>query len=89
MKNWIVRNMLWIGIIGLIAFIIGPAISEYRTVLITIMIECVALALSGLCVYAFTKLDFIKEKANSILGQIFLGVHICTGLSVLSVYFMQ
>ncbi len=87
MKDFIKRNAVWLGLGTFAALTLGPAISEYKTIMMMILIECLALALSGLSVYAYTKLDFIREKSTSILGQIFLGVHLCTGLSLLSIYF--
>ena len=87
MKNFIKRNAVWIGLGIMATLAVSPAIAEYKTIMLMILIECLALALSGLCVYAYTKLDFIKEKSTAILGQIFLGVHLCTGLSLLSIYF--
>jgi MFS family permease len=89
MKNFIKRNGLWIAVASVAAILIGPIAATYRTLLIAVLIECLALGLSGLAAFAYTKLDFIKENAESTLGRIFLGVHICAGLSVLSVYFTQ
>ena len=87
--NIIKRNSLWLGFGGLALLLLSPAMPEFRTLLLTILIECLALALSGLSVYAFTKTDFIKSKNTQVLGQIFLGVHISTGLVILGVYMAQ
>lgn len=87
--NFFKRNVIWFGL-GLAALLLlSPAAPEFRTLLLAIAIECLALAMSGLSVYVYTKMDFIQEKSTHILGQIFLGVHICSGLCVLGVYMAQ
>ncbi|MGQ9819945.1 MAG: hypothetical protein ACUVQ1_08525 [Candidatus Kapaibacteriales bacterium] len=37
----------------------------------------------------FTKVKFSEQPSTSNLGLIFLGVHICVGLTLLSVYLAQ
>lgn len=89
MKDFLKRNITWLIPALAATLAIGPAIAEFRTLMIAVLIECLALALSGLAAFAYTKLDFIKRRSENVLGHIFLGVHLCAGLSVLSVYFAQ
>lgn len=85
----ITRNIIWV-LIGIIAVIImRPGIAELNTLLMIIMVESLALALSGISAYVYTRIDFRKNLTNSILGHIFIGVHLCVGLVVLGVYIAQ
>lgn len=87
--DFIKRNGAWL-LLGFIAFLaLGPAEAALRTILLLILIEAVALALSGLAAYAYTKIDFTRHQMWNTLGSIFLGVHICIGLVVMGVYFTQ
>jgi len=83
------RNGIWILILLISLIIFNPNIGEYKTLLLIVCIESVALFLSSVAAYCYTTLDFTKVESNNNLGLIFLGVHICTGLSVLGVYFAQ
>jgi hypothetical protein len=92
MKNildFIKRNVLWLLAGGLAFALINPSIAEIKTLFLIVVIESLALALSGLAVYVYTKIDFTKESAGNNLGLIFLGVNICVGLTVLGVYIAQ
>ena len=87
--NFISRHFVWL-ITGLAAIIIlKPGIAEIKTVLIIITAECLALSLSGLAAFVFTKIDFTKDNVNNNLGLIFLGVHIFVSIVVLGVYIVQ
>ena len=88
-KDFLVRNGIWIVIGGLALWLLKPGLAEINTLLLISAVECVAMALSGVAVYVFTKIDFTKAEAMSSLGSIFLGVHICVGLIVLGVYIAQ
>jgi hypothetical protein len=88
-KDFIFRNATWL-ILGFIAIILlKPALAEINTFLLITVIECTAIALSGLAVFAFTKIDFTQEIARNNLGYIFLGVHLCVGFAVIGVYIAQ
>jgi hypothetical protein len=87
--NFLARHSAWVAACIGALFVLGPAIAEYRTVLLVVMLESIAIALSGLAQYAYTKQDFTSKQAGANLGFIFLGVHICVGLIVLSVYLVQ
>jgi len=86
--DFLKRHAVWI-MTGLIAFwLVSPAITELRTIFLIIAVESIAIALSGISAYVYTKIDFTRE-ATSNPGLIFLGVHICVGLVVLGVYIVQ
>lgn len=69
--------------------ILVPSFAEIRTLLLLVITECTALALSGAAQYVYTKIDFTADNAPLNLGMIFLGVHILTGLTILGVYLAQ
>lgn len=86
--DFVKRHAVWF-LIGLIStWLISPAISEFRTILLILTVESLAIALSGVSAFVYTKIDFTTE-ATSNPGLIFLGVHICVGLVVLGVYIVQ
>ena len=86
--NFIIRNLMWI-LLGIVAiFFLNPESPEIKTILIIALVEALAIGLSALAVFAYTKIDFIKEQTNQ-LGYIFLGVHICVGFVVMGVYIAQ
>ena len=79
---------MWI-LLGIVAiFFLNPESPEIKTILIIALVEALAIGLSALAVFAYTKIDFIKEQTNQ-LGYIFLGVHICVGFVVMGVYIAQ
>lgn len=102
--DFIIRNAVWL-IIGTIAvFFLRPGIAEIKTFLFILTVEAIALSLSGIALFTYTKIPFTKlimegddKKLNSVerhsvmvvLGYIFLGVHILVGLVVLGVYIAQ
>lgn len=85
----LLRHLSWIAVGIISALMLGPAIAEIKTFLLILLAECTAIGLSGLAVYAYTKIDFTKRYVGSNLGLIFIGVHVCTGLVVLGVYLAQ
>ena len=87
--NFIIRHAIWIALVVLALLLFKPGLSEIRTLLLIVAVESIALALSGLALYAYTKIDFTKELGNLNPGLIFLGVHICVGLVVMGVYIAQ
>lgn len=87
-KNFVLRNGLWL-ILGIISLaLLNPGMTEIRTLLFLIIIEVLALGLAGLSTIIYTKLDFVKEQSVNTLGLIFLGVHFLVGLSVVGVYYV-
>ncbi len=62
---------------------------EIRAILLSILVESVAIAFSGIASFVFTKVRFEDSPQTPNLGLIFLGVHLCIGLAILSVYLAQ
>lgn len=89
MLEKISRNISWLLPAVIAAVLLKPAISEINTILLVILFECLAIALSALALYAYTRIDFIREHQEVAIGKIFLGVHILVGLCVLGVYIAQ
>lgn len=87
--DFIKRHIIWIGIAIFSIILLQPAIAETNTFLIIILIECLALALSGIALVVYSKIDFTINSSNSNIGFIFLGVHLCVGLTVVGVYIAQ
>jgi hypothetical protein len=87
--DFVKRYSVWLAVGLLALLLVKPVITEIRTILLIILVESIALGLSGLAQYAYTKIDFSRYAANSNLGYIFMGVHICVGLVVLGVYIAQ
>jgi len=83
------RNLVWLTAGAAALYILKPKPAEIHTILLIVVVECIAVALSGLAVFAYTKIDFTHDEAKSNLGYIFLGVHVCVGLVVLGVYIAQ
>jgi len=83
------RNAVWILLIVIALMLIRIDTTEIRTFILIVITECIAMALSGVAQYVYTRIDFTKESANNNLGYIFLGVHICVGLIILGVYIVQ
>lgn len=86
-KNFAIRNGLWVIISAIIVALLAPELNELRMLMLIIFIELVALALSGLASYIYTKVDFIESRSYNALGAIFLGVHFLVGLGVVGLYY--
>ncbi len=87
--DFIKRNLLLIAIAFGAIWLLKPELAEIRTLFLIAAIETVAISLSGVAVYVYTRIEFTRQIVNSNLGFIFLGVHICVGLVVLGVYLVQ
>lgn len=87
-KDFLIRNSIWITLAIISMLLLSPAKTEVRTFFLIIAVECLAMALSAIAVKVYTTIDFTKNQINN-LGQIFIGVHICVGLTVLGVYIAQ
>jgi hypothetical protein len=83
------RHILWFAVGAVSLLIFRPGLAEVRTMLLIAAIESLAIALSGLALFAYTKVDFTRDVANTNPGFIFLGVHLSVGLIVLGVYLAQ
>ena len=86
-KNFILRNGLWIAISAIVVVILAPQLSELRMMVLIVFIELIALALSGIASFVYTKVDFIESRSYNALGAIFLGVHFLVGLGVVGLYY--
>lgn len=86
-KNYILRNGLWMAISAIVVVILAPQLSELRMLMLIVFIELIALALSGLASFVYTKVDFIQSRSYNALGAIFLGVHFLVGLGVVGLYY--
>lgn len=83
------RYAMLVGVLLLAYWVLSPGIEELHTILIIILIEVVAIGLSALAAFGFTRIDFTSDYISNNLGYIFLGVHICVGFTVLGVYLVQ
>jgi hypothetical protein len=88
-KDFVARNSIWLGLAVFTLYLFSPGSPELNTILFVITIEALAIGLSGIAAYCFTRIDFINEHLNNDLGMIFLGVHVCVGLVILGVYIAQ
>jgi len=83
------RNSIWF-IIGFIGLYFIAFEKEFLEMLYMIsVVECLAIAFSGIAVFCYTKLDFInKKKSNDrfVLGWIILSVHLLIGFCVFGIY---
>lgn len=87
-QNYLKRNIVWLLLVIFSMILLKPAIQEIKTLLIIIISELTAIALSSLATIIYTELDF-TENNNTNLGFIFLGVHLCVGLTILGSYIVQ
>lgn len=86
-KDFVLRNGLWITIAVIAGALLAPQIGELRMLILIVFIELVALALSSIASYVYTKVDFIESRSYNVLGAIFLGVHFLVGLGVVGIYY--
>lgn len=102
--DFVLRNLVWIAT-GLVGFLfLKPTAADIKTLFFVITLEAISVALSGLAVYAYTKVKFTnaiiegddgkmdsleRHSAIVVLGYIFIGVHLLVGLTVLGVYIAQ
>jgi hypothetical protein len=86
--DFFIRNLTWLSLAIFSLLLLSPAKAKIRTFFLVISVECLAIVMSAISVKVFTEIDFTKKFENA-LGQIFIGVHICVGLTVLGVYIAQ
>ena len=87
LKNKVQRNALWMVLAALILWFLTPQFDEIKMLVMIVFIELIAIALSGLATYVYTKVDFIENRSYVTLGAIFLGVHFLVGLGVVGLYY--
>lgn len=92
MKNipdFIKRHSVWL-LTGLLSvLLLSPAFTELRTILFITTLESLAIALSGVAAFVYTRINFSENSGSPNPGLIFLGVHICVGLGILGIYIVQ
>jgi hypothetical protein len=102
--DFVSRHAVWF-ITGLLAAIfMRPGLAEIHTILFIALFEAAAIALSGLALYAYTKINFTKvllkgdddkftdlerQGMYDVIGKVFMSVHMLVGLIVLGVYIAQ
>lgn len=99
--SFIYRNAIWLGLLILALWFFKAGYKEIDTMLLLVAFEGLALGLSGISVFVFTSIDFMKEltagedmvhsvneraSRNIIIGLIFLGVHLLVGFGIFSIY---
>ncbi|MBX3043898.1 MAG: hypothetical protein KIT33_08710 [Candidatus Kapabacteria bacterium] len=87
-KDFIIRNSIWLFLAIISLLLLSPAKTELRTFFLIIAVESLAIALSAVALKVYTSIDFTQQEIYNV-GQIFTGVHICVGLTVLGVYIAQ
>ena len=89
--NFVVRNLFWIIVTVGALYLIGETTSMLQVTLTSVLLECLAIGLSNFAQYVYSRLKFNSEESphTSILGYIFLGVHILIGLIGFGAYFIQ
>ena len=108
-KDYILRHLVWVIIVAAgLTFLwiyFGAYFSQFLgALLMSVIAEGVALALSGVALYAFTNIKFTKgiiygtdkklsaTESHGLLlatGYIFLGVHFMVGVVIGGLYFAQ
>ena len=102
--DFVKRHSVWLAV-GLAAILLlAPTISEINTILMACLFEALAIALSSIALYSYTNIKLTKTlikgedgEFNSteqhgyytVIGLVFLGVHLLVGLIVFGTYFIQ
>lgn len=92
-KAWefLKRNALWVILLLFAMYSMAFQQELVKTLYVILSFEALALGLSGLAQYVFTKIDFTADDSDNskTLGYIFLGVHILVGLVAMGTYIAQ
>lgn len=85
-----VKRYLPVLLVLAIVTAIGIAVDRalIKVVVIATSLECIAIALSSLAAFTYTRLRFTND-APLVLGYVFVGVHALVGLTVLGCYIAQ
>jgi hypothetical protein len=83
------RNLIWIILLLSSILLLKPAIEEFNTILLIILFESIALALSSIAAFVYTRIDFVRLNDSKTLGYLFLSVHLAVGLMVIGFYIAQ
>ena len=87
-KDFAKRQWITAVLIGFIVFALHVNSQIINTLLLITALETMALILSGIGSYVYTKLDFTKESPI-VLGYIFLAVHLLVSIATLGVYIVE
>lgn len=94
--DWILRNLVWIALIGVGLWFLQPTFELIHKLLLIVVLEGIALGLSGIGLFVYTKISFTHELmygkdnelskteqlgASIVVGSIFVGVHLLVGLT--------
>lgn len=82
------RHWITAVLIGFVAFALKLNSQIIDTLLMIVSLELLALILSGIGSFVYTKLDFTKESPI-VLGYIFLAVHLLVAIACLGVYIVE
>lgn len=92
-KVWefVKRHALWVILLLFAIYSMAFQAELVKTLYVILSFEALALGLSGLAQYVFTKIDFTADDSDNskTLGYIFLGVHILVGLVAMGTYIAQ
>ena len=89
--SFLKRNVLWVILLLYAIYSMAFQQALLKTLYVILSFEALALGLSGLAQYVFTKIDFTADNSDNskTLGYIFLGVHILVGLVAMGTYIAQ
>lgn len=88
--DFIGRYGLLVAVVLIIVASLGDTyVATITTIKQIALVECLAIAMSSFAALVFTQIKFTSKGDTHALSRIFLGVHICIGLSVLGIYFLQ
>ncbi len=102
--DFIKRNVVLTAVAGIALFLLAAGFEETRSLLMIVVTECIAISLSELAVFAYTRINFTKTIIEGddgklsdaerhdllhVIAYIFLGVHILCGLVFFGFYFVQ
>lgn len=94
--DFFARNFTWLAIVGVGLFFLNPTYVLINKLFVILVLEGMAMGLSGVALYVFTKVKFTKwvamgnddllteEEHYALMkyaGYVFLGVHVLVGLS--------
>jgi len=89
--NFIYRHALWAILLLFAIYSMAFQQELVKTLYVILSFEALALGLSGLAQFVFTKIDFTADDSDNTknLGYIFLAVHILVGLVAMGTYIAQ
>ena len=94
--DFTIRNAIWLGLIVLGLIFLQPTFDTLNKLTLIVVLEAMAMGLSGIALFVFTHVKFTKNLAYgndgklntweqrallSFAGQIFIGVHVLVGIA--------